>query len=69
MQWTPTRTPPPAYERVLLWWPCWCDLRPVVGYLDGLDSRWVAREAISREGDPPTHWMPLPKPPIVRKQT
>jgi hypothetical protein len=62
MKWTSTKKIPPAYKRILLWWPYWSN-HPVVGYFDNLENRWIANEAISSEGDGPTHWMSLPEPP------
>lgn len=57
MQWQPIVTAPRDGTIVLLWWPHWNNLRPIIGcyHLE----MWIASERLS-DGPDPTHWMPLP---------
>ncbi len=60
-EWQPIATAPTDGTNVLLWWPFWCAGRPTIGWFGykGI-QQWVAPEALDGDGDPPTHWMPLP---------
>ena len=59
--WQPIETAPKDGTNVLLWWPFWCKGRPTIGYFGfhGI-QQWAAPECLEGDGDPPTHWMPLP---------
>lgn len=63
-QWQPIETAPTDGTNVLLWWPFWCKGRPTIGWFGykGI-GQWVCPEALEGDGDPPTHWMPLPAAP------
>lgn len=58
VKWQPIETVPQD-EFVLLFWPYWSSM-PVIGRLWG--GRWDCSCALS-DGEPPTHWMPLPTTP------
>ncbi len=64
--WQRIETAPTDGTNVLLWWPFWQPKHPIVGYfgLKGI-RQWFASEVLEGDGDPPTHWMPLPDPPHV----
>lgn len=64
--WQPIETAPKDDTNVLLWWPFWVKNRPTIGWFGhrGI-QQWVCPEACEGDGDPPTHWMPLPVPPQV----
>jgi hypothetical protein len=64
--WQPIETAPKDGTNVLLWWPFWCKGRPTIGYFGfhGI-QQWAAPECLEGDGDPPTHWMPLPTEPGV----
>lgn len=66
-EWQLIETAPKDGTMVLLWWPFWRKDRAVVGKFgfEGI-RQWFASEALEGDGDPPTHWMPLPDPPAVR---
>lgn len=63
-QWQPIETAPKDDTNVLLWWPFWVKNRPTIGWFGhrGI-QQWVCPEACEGDGEPPTHWMPLPPPP------
>lgn len=65
--WRPIETAPKDGTNVLLWWPFWCPNRPTIGWFGykGI-QQWIAPEALEGDGDPPTHWMPLPAPPMAQ---
>lgn len=66
MDWQPMETAPTDGTDVLLWWPFWCKGRPTIGRFGYKNiQQWLAPEALEGDGDPPTHWMPLPDPPVV----
>ncbi len=62
--WRPIESHDGSDTPVLLWWPFWCKLRPIVGWFGykGI-QQWIAAEALEGDGDPPIAWMPLPAPP------
>lgn len=61
--WRPIASAPKDGRQVLLWWPYWTK-RPTIGYWK--HTRWIAEASLSEaDTDPtPTHWMPLPTPPV-----
>ncbi len=61
--WQPIETAPKDKRSVVLYWPHWSHT-PVVGYIDKV-GRWACEAASSTDGPDPTHWMPLPDPPVV----
>lgn len=61
MNWQPIETAPKDGQYVFLWWPYWCDQYPAIAWWN--HDEWRCPEALTRSGDGPTHWMPLPPPP------
>lgn len=61
--WQPIETAP-KNTALLLWWPHWSQFEPIVGWWQ-INGGWQSGE-LPLEGDntPPTHWMPLPEPPL-----
>lgn len=77
--WQPIETAPKDLNSVLLYWPYWTT-EPVIGarnyrvlddgsgyeYFDSWHTeRWLGEDA---EDPGPTHWMPLPYPPVAALQ-
>lgn len=61
--WQPIETAPKAHkEHVLLYWPHWGE-RPFDAYW--YNGQWCAERVLDGMGPGPTHWMPLPKPPVL----
>jgi hypothetical protein len=71
MNWQPMSTAPKDGTPFLAWWPYWCMRRPVVAQYDGATGAWDSDACLSpvhTETYPerqPTHWMPLPEPPLA----
>jgi hypothetical protein len=59
MEWKPLKTAPKALGPFLVWGPGWD--RPCLCF--NFTGKWqhTSREAVAI---PPTHWMPLPQPPL-----
>lgn len=69
MTWQPIETAPKDGRMVLLYPSrCWCDEddRGEVAYWDADFSEWVGIGPIAEDYTGPTHWMPLPDPPLAR---
>lgn len=60
-EWRLIETAPEDGKYVLLWWPYWRH-RAIIGWRE--KGVWRSDEALSEEGEPPTHWMPLPSSPL-----
>lgn len=61
-QWQPIKTAPRDGTDVLLWWPHWYGI-PMPGWFD--HSYWSTHGELDDPNGPgPTHWMPLPAPPV-----
>ena len=60
--WQPMATAPKDGTPVLLWWPYWANVRPLVGWWQN-NGGWQSWEASDEDAKPPTHWRPLPSPP------
>jgi hypothetical protein len=60
--WQAIETAPKDGRSVVLWWPYWSALRPVIGWWT-MNLGWQANEVLEGDSEPPTHWMPLPAPP------
>ncbi len=61
--WHPIETAPADGTHVLVWWPRWSAF-PTIAYVNKV-GRWVCEAAISEDGDEPSHWTPLPDPPVT----
>jgi hypothetical protein len=62
--WQPITTAPTDGTLVLLWWPFWAKDRPTIGWFGfhGV-QQWYSIDVLEGDGDPPTHWLPLPAAP------
>ena len=60
--WQPIATAPKDGTPVLLWWPYWANVRPLVGWWQN-NGGWQSWEASDEDAKPPTHWSALPSPP------
>lgn len=67
--WQPIETAP-RNERVLVWWPFWSTVSPVVAMLDTDVQHWrlIYVQLEQATWPTPTHWMPLPPPPATEGQ-
>lgn len=61
--WQPIATAPKEEIPVLLWWPYWSH-EPVIGEWDKRCEQWESTASLSSDGPGPTHWQPLPSPPV-----
>jgi hypothetical protein len=55
----------PKDVTVLLWWPHW-HRYPCIGRF--VRNRWESEIAVSDDGPAPTHWLPLPAPPLAAQE-
>ena len=67
-EWQPIKTAPKNGDQILLWSEMWADTYGmVIGVWRGKRDGWCCAEFITGDWDKedqPTHWMPLPDPPI-----
>lgn len=72
MEWKTIDSAPRDGTWLLLYWPHWFHT-PVTGYYDtrgwgGGNVGWYSDRMTHADGVEPTHWMPLPPPPLTKDQ-